>query len=206
MIQSVEKQGRTVEEAIQAALEELQVERDAVEIEVLEEASKGFLGLLGGKPARVLVTVTPDPQQITTDFLLGIGQRLGVKISVQMNEDDETIRYDIDGDNLGLLIGKHGNTLESLQYLASIVYNRHAAANRRLLLDVGGYRQRREETLRRLATRLAEKAKRTGRRVMLEPMSAHERRIIHTTLQGDRQIVTYSEGDEPYRKVVISLR
>ncbi len=205
-MKSVEKQGKTIEDAIQLALEELGATLDQVETEVLEEPSKGFLGILGGRPARVRVTLKPDPLRILHDFLLGVCQRMGSDVELEISTSEETIKVDFKGDNLGLIIGKHGQTLDSLQYLANVVYNRNAENRQRVVLDAGGYWARREETLVRLAKRLAEKAKRTGRRIMLEPMSAHERRIIHTALQHDKQIVTYSEGDEPYRKVIIALK
>lgn len=203
---SVEKQGKTVEEAVQLALAELGLPEEQVEIAVIEEPSKGFLGLLGGRPARVRVTAKPNPLQLATDFIEGVCSRIGATVSVTSQASGENIELAVDGENLGLLIGKHGQTLNSLQYLANVVYNRNAEQHARLLVDVGGYRERREEALQKLAERLAEKAKRTGRRVILEPMSAQERRIIHTALQNDKQIVTYSEGDEPYRKVVIALK
>lgn len=203
---SLEKQGKTVDDAVELALTELGLSSDQVEITVLEEPSKGFLGLLGGRLARVKVVAKPDPRQIASLFLQGVCQRMGAEISITHQKKEENLELLIDGENLGLLIGKHGQTLNSLQYLANVVYNRNAAEHARVLLDVGGYRARREEALQKLAERLAEKAKRTGRRVILEPMSAQERRIIHSTLQADKQIVTYSEGEEPYRKVVIALK
>lgn len=205
-MQSVEKQGKTIEEAIALALADLGASLEQVETEVLEEPSKGFLGILGGKLARVKVTLKPDPFQMLEGFVRGVCERMGAKVQIEITADDEVVNVNLAGQSLGLLIGKHGQTLDSLQYLANVVYNRNAEMRQRVVVDAGGYRERREETLLRLANRLAEKAKRTGRRIMLEPMSAHERRIIHTALQNDQQIVTYSEGDEPYRKVVISLK
>lgn len=205
-MRSVEKQGKTVDEAIALALRELGASLDQVETEVLEEPSKGFLGILGGKLARVKVVLKPDPLAILKEFVTGVCERMGAKADVEVTTAGDFVKIDLAGQSLGLLIGKHGQTLDSLQYLANVVYNRNAEIRQRVVVDAGGYRERREETLLRLANRLAEKAKRTGRRIMLEPMSAHERRIIHTALQNDQQIVTYSEGDEPYRKVVISLK
>lgn len=205
-MQSVEKQGKTIDEAIMLALEDLGTTLEQVETEVLEEPSKGFLGILGGKPARVKVTLKPDPMSLLEEFIQGICERMGSSVNIEVLPGDDGVKVNLAGQSLGLLIGKHGQTLDSLQYLANVVYNRNAELRQRVIVDAGGYRERREETLLRLANRLADKAKRTGRRVMLEPMSAHERRIIHTALQDDSQIVTYSEGEEPYRKVVISLK
>lgn len=205
-MQSVEKQGKTIEDAIALALADLGASLEQVETEVIEEPSKGFLGILGGKLARVKVKLKPDPLQILEAFVCGVCERMGSKVEIETTADEEVVNVNLAGQSLGLLIGKHGQTLDSLQYLANVVYNRNSEMRQRVVVDAGGYRERREETLLRLANRLAEKAKRTGRRIMLEPMSAHERRIIHTALQNDQQIVTYSEGDEPYRKVVISLK
>ena len=203
---SLEKRGKTVEEATQLALAELGLKAEQVEMTVLEEPVKGFLGLLGGRPARVRVTAKPDPVGKVSEFLQGVCQRIGAQVTVSVKAQADNIELDIDGENLGLLIGKHGLTLNSLQYLANVVFNRNSEEHTRLLLDVGGYRKRREEALQKLAERLAEKAKGTGRRVILEPMSAQERRIIHKALQDDKQITTYSEGEEPYRKVIIALK
>ncbi len=205
-MQSVERQGKTVDEAIALALADLGASLEQVETEVIEEPSKGFLGILGGKLAKVKVTLKPDPLQMLEEFVQGVCERMGAQVQVTVTADDEVVSVNLAGQSLGLVIGKHGQTLDSLQYLANVVYNRNAEMRQRVVVDAGGYRERREETLLRLANRLAEKAKRTGRRIMLEPMSAHERRIIHTALQNDYQIVTYSEGEEPYRKVVISLK
>lgn len=207
MTTSIEKQGKTVDEAIELALGELGSEREKVNIEIIEEPSKGLFGLIGVKPARVRITLKPDPLRMLQDFIVELCAHMGTKVEIQVVEEtQEQASLDITGDNLGMLIGKHGQTLNSLQYLANVYYGRSAGEHRRVVVDVGGYRMRREETLRRLALRLAEKAKRSRRKVMLEPMSAHERRIIHTALQGDKSIVTYSEGNEPYRKVVIALK
>lgn len=203
---SVEKQGKTIDDAIESALQELGVAREQVEVEIVDEPSKGFLGILGARPARVRVTVKPDASCIVADFLMGVCSRMGSEITVETTQTETALKFDIDGDNLGLVIGRHGQTLDSLQYLANVIYNRQTMEHKRVTLDAGGYRTRREETLRGLAKRLAEKAKRKGRRVVLEPMNAYERRIIHMALQDDDRIVTYSEGDEPYRKVVISLK
>lgn len=205
-MRSVEKQGKTVDEAIALALAELGVGMEQVETEVLEEPSRGFLGIIGGKLAKVRVTLKPDPLQILEDFVRGVCERMGSPVEVEIATEDEAVKVDLEGPSLGLIIGRHGQTLDSLQYLANVVYNRNAEVRQRVVVDAGGYRERRKQTLLRLANRLAEKAKRTGRRIMLEPMKAHERRIIHTALQHDNQIVTYSEGQEPHRKVVIALK
>lgn len=204
---SVEKTAKTVDEAVNLALVELGVEADRVEVVVLEEPSKGLFGLIGGRPARVRVTRKVPPEETALKFLEQLGSKMGSSsISCAISKgDDESLQIDVVGGSTGLLIGKRGQTLDAIQQLTALVYSR-AGGTRRLLVDVNSYRARRRESLEELALRLAEKAKRSGRRVILEPMGAFERRIIHMALQNDKEIVTYSEGDEPYRKVIIALR
>ncbi|MZP29666.1 KH domain-containing protein [Heliobacterium undosum] len=199
----LEKTAKTVEEALRAALTELKLEEKDVEVLVLEEPSKGFLGLIGTRPARVRITVKPDPMRDAIRFIQDIFRVMGIQAEIKPEWRDSTLFIGFSGDDLGILIGRRGDTLDSLQYLVNLAVNRQGPERVRILLDVENYRQRREETLVRLAKRLSEKVKRTGVKVVLEPMSPQERRIIHTTLQGDPRVVTYSEGEEPFRKVVI---
>lgn len=206
-MKSVEITARTAEEAVEQALEQLQLERDQVRVEIIEEASKGFFGIIGNKLARVRVTEKPSPITRAKEFLEEVTLYMGVKTEVQVDETTEYVRMTITGGkNLGVLIGRRGETLDALQYLASLIANKHTQDRKKIIIDAEGYRERREETLVRLANRLADKAKRTGRRVVLEPMNAQERRIIHTALQNDAAIQTLSEGEDPFRKVVISPR
>lgn len=205
---SVETTGKTIEEAVEAALAELGVSADKVEYEVLETPNKGLFGFIGSKPARVRVAVKKaDPVKVAKEFLQNIfnGMNLTVHIEESVNKDDE-LTFNFRGEELGILIGKHGQTLDALQYLTNLAANRDAGERVRIVLDVEDYRRRRAETLNRLAMRLADKVKRSGDKITLEPMSPHERKIIHMALQGDHRIVTYSEGDEPHRKVVIALK
>lgn len=208
-MKSIERSARTVEDAIAEALEELQASREDVEIEVLDEGARAFLGIIGGKQARVRVTVRDrreDKAKATVEFLKGMLERMGLVCSVDYTwEEDEILKIDIQGDELGLVIGRRGETLDALQYLVSLAVNRNCEWTR-IVLDVEGYRARREETLRNLASRLAERVKRTGRRAVLDPMNAMERRIIHLTLQEDESIHTHSEGAAPYRRVIIAPR
>lgn len=204
---SLEKTGRTVEEALEAAFTELGVSRERVEYEILENPSKGLFGLIGAKPARVLVTVKEiDPLEVAMTFLQSIFTSMQLQVAVEKMTRDEHVVLNLRGDDLGILIGKHGQTLDALQYLTNLAANRDAENKVRFILDVEDYRKRRTETLSRLALRLADKVKRRGEKVALEPMSPHERKIIHVALQNDNRIVTYSEGDEPFRKVVIALK
>ena len=228
---TVEKTGKTVEEAVQAALKELQVTENDVTVEVLEQPKSGFLGLIGGRPAKVAVTlikkeepvqeekavvetkeesapiVGEDPIVVGKAFLMDVFAKMNLTVAIEVEEKEEVVLFDLKGNDLGILIGRHGQTLDALQYLTNLAANKHAGEGRkRIVLDVEDYRKRREETLVRLAQRLANKVKRRNQRIVLEPMSRHERKIIHMALQDDPQIATYSEGEEPYRKIVIAAK
>ncbi len=205
-MKSVEVSARTVDEAVSEALEQLGVTKDQVDIEVMEEGSKGLLGLLGSKPARVIVTQRPTLEwkaQRTGEFVRDLLKTMDIGAEVTASVKDDMIFVDIEGDNLGLLIGRRGQTLDALQYLTALASNRGEGEWTRIVLDVEGYRGRREETLRGLARRLAEKASAGSRRVVLDPMNALERRIIHNELQGFAGVETHSEGKDPYRRVII---
>lgn len=203
----IEKTGKTVDEALQAGLAEIGLPRERIEIEVLEEASKGLFGLIGGKPARVRLTVKKlYVADQARDFLERVLQSMGVQVSIEMNRQEESIFFNLKGENLGMLIGKHGQTLDALQYLTNLAAHRDAEDKVRVIIDVEDYRKRRAETLTSLAKRIAAQVKRRGDKVALEPMTPNERKVIHMALQDDPRISTYSEGDEPYRKVVIALK
>ncbi len=204
---SVEKTGKTIEDAIALALSELEVSIDRIDYEVLEAPSRGFLGFIGTKLAKVRVIVKPiDPMKVAQDFLEEIFSLMKLEVKIEkITKEDNTI-FNIRGTDLGILIGKHGQTLDALQYLTNLTANRDAEGKVRIVLDVEDYRQRRTDTLTRLASRLGDNVKRRGDKVVLEPMSSNERKIIHMALQNDQRIVTYSEGEEPYRKVVIALK
>ncbi len=215
--------GKTVEEALEKALVALGRSVDEVDYEVLEQPSRGFFGLFGGRMARLRVTekqedVTPaapaaaasapaagTPRARAEQFLRDIFRCMGLTVAMSARETDEGYVYDLSGESLGILIGKHGQTLDALQYLTNLAANRGCEEGRiHVILDVEGYRSRREETLRRLAGHLAEKACRIHAEVRLEPMNRHERKIIHMALQDNYRVSTYSDGDEPYRCVVIA--
>ena len=209
MLKSVEKTAKTMEEALASALEELGVSEDRVTVEILEEPSKGLFGFIGGKPARVLVSVRPlDALTVGKQFLSDLFQsmHIAVELEVAVPEEEGPVAVNLRGEDLGILIGKHGQTLDALQYLTNLAANRDAEEKIKFVIDVEEYRRRRAETLTRLAQRLASKVKRMGEPVVLEPMTPHERKIIHMALQDDRRISTYSEGEEPNRKVVIALK
>ncbi|MBE3587889.1 MAG: protein jag [Thermoanaerobacteraceae bacterium] len=205
-MEGVEKTAKTIDEAVSLALAELGIDREDAEIEVLEEPSRGLFGILGSKPARVRVQVKDTPSRRTRDLLGKLFGAMDLTVELNIEEKGNNLRVDIEGKDVGILIGRRGETLDALQYLVNLYVNKNQLSRCRVILDVEGYRRRREETLQKLAQKLADKAKQRGRNVVLEPMTSHERRIIHTALQGRDDIYTFSEGEEPYRKIVISPR
>jgi spoIIIJ-associated protein len=215
---TVEKTGKTVDEAVEQVLKEWDVEIERVAYEVLEQPSKGIFGF-GAKPAKVkVVLLAIDPVDAAKEFLQSVFDVLNIapiiEISTETDKDNyservknkENVLINLKGSSLGMLIGKHGQTLDALQYLTNIIANKEAEKRLKIVLDVENYRKRREETLVRLASRLADKVKHRREKVVLEPMNPQERKVIHMALQNDSRIMTYSEGDEPFRRVVITLR
>jgi len=214
MTQSVEKTGKSVEDAISLALEEFNCTREEVEIEVLSEPAKGLWGIIGSKEARIRVwkkekeVVTQPVRQETDDptskFIADVTGMMGIEAVINKKESDDSILYTLSGPRMGAVIGRRGETLDALQYLSNIVAGKDREQPRkRIVVDAEDYRKRREDTLIRLATRLATKAKRSGRRVVLEPMNPQERRVIHTALEKDSEVRSVSEGEEPFRRLVI---
>lgn len=248
MAETMEWTGRTVEAALEAAASDLGCAPASLEYTVLEQPSRGFLGLIGHRDARIRVrdidgaapaeTMDTDPSADMAELETRLGEeaeatetaaKLGVslaeqeerarkflddvfaamkiEVELQRSETEEGVLFQIEGESLGILIGKHGQTLDALQYLTNLAANRGVSGERlHVLLDIEGYRARREETLTRLAGHLAEKACRIGQEIHLEPMNRHERKIIHMALQDSRKVSTYSAGDEPRRYVVIVPR
>ena len=204
MAEVLEKTGKTVEEAYQAALAELGLPESRVSYEVIEEPSKGFLGIIGGKLAKVRVTVRElSPLEKAENFLKEIFSSMHLDVKMEREDKEESYIFNLVGENLGILIGKHGQTLDALQYLTNLAAGKSFRHHYFILLDVENYRERRQDTLEALARRLAGKVKRTGEEIRLEPMAAGERRIIHLALQDDHAVSTDSEGEAPYRYVVI---
>lgn len=279
-MRTVESSAKTMEEAVTLGLEKLGVSFSDVKIDILDEGSKGFLGILGGKPVVVRLTVREDAEEdamssITLDsaekkparraekpkakpqekkpakkaeaekpvkaeapkapkepkpakqeapkaeqpagddaslekartFLADLTKLMGVEVSINAHRDNEgNVRVDMFGDTLGILIGRRGETLDALQYLTSLYVNRDQEDYTRVTLDTENYRAKREEALRRLANRMANRAVKTGRKVVMEPMNPYERRILHSALQQNDAVTTHSEGEEPNRHVVITLK
>ncbi|MFF0830307.1 RNA-binding cell elongation regulator Jag/EloR [Brevibacillus sp. NPDC003359] len=195
---------KTIDDAVQKALLELGVSRERATIQVLEEPSRGLFGLIGAKDAKVQVEFHFDPVAQGRDFLQDVLSNMKVNAKVETRTNEEGMLFDIQGTNLGIIIGRRGQTLDSLQYLVNVVANRHADKHVRITLDAENYRLRRKETLEQLADRVAKKALSTKRDVRLEPMSAAERKVIHAFLQKRADVVTFSEGDEPNRYIVIA--
>lgn len=203
-MKSTEAKGKTVDEAIFNGLNELGLSIDEVKIQILEEGNKGIFGI--GKYARVLLTENEGLQKKAESFLFGVLSRMGLNSQFVTREDDEHIRIEIIGKTIGTLIGRRGETLDALQYLTSLVVNKDNVTYKKIMLDTEDYRKKREETLIKLAKRLAQKTKKTRIKTVLEPMNPYERRILHATLQSDPAVETYSEGEEPFRRVVIDLK
>jgi len=206
-MRELEKTGKSVEEAITNALQELAVKRDNVDIRIIDEPVQGLLGVIGSKPARVQVSIKEGPAQYLLSFVEKLLTDMPLKGSVSVFETEEKIEVDITGENVGLLIGRRGRTLSDLQYLVSVVMRRQFGnLGKMIVVDIEGYRSRREKTLVQLANSVAQKVLKDGFEQSLEPMSPQERRIIHIALQDKPGIVTYSAGNEPYRKVIIAPR
>ena len=204
----IEVTGKTVDDAITNALIQLETTSDKIEYEVVEKGSSGFLGLIGKQDAVIKVRKKSNLLDDTYEFLdkLFAAMNMEVKSEIDYNEENRTMNIDFSGDEMGILIGKRGQTLDSLQYLVSLVVNKESDAYIKVKVDTEDYRDRRKQTLENLAKNLSYKVKRPRRPVTLEPMNPYERRIIHSALQNDRYVETHSEGDEPYRKVVITLK
>ncbi len=199
--------GKTVDEALTNAMLELGTTIENIEYEVIEKESSGFLGMFG-KPARIKARIKMTIENTAKKFLTDIFSTMEINASIEVSYDQEntTVEVNIDGDEMGVLIGKRGQTLDSLQYLVSLVVNKNSENYIKVKLDTENYRARRKETLENLAKNIAFKVKKSRKPVSLEPMNPYERRIIHSALQNDKYVETYSEGEEPYRKVVINVK
>ena len=203
----IEISAKTVDEALTEAVIKLGTTHDKIEYEVLEEGSLGFLGI-GKRDAVIKARKKNDSEDNIREFLTKVfdAMELQVEILIEKEADGKTINVELKGPDMGVLIGKRGQTLDSLQYLVSLVVNKDTENYIRVKVDTENYRQRRRETLENLAKNISFKVKRTKRAVSLEPMNPYERRIIHSALQNDRYVTTHSEGNEPYRHVVVTIK
>ncbi|GGE00595.1 RNA-binding cell elongation regulator Jag/EloR [Paenibacillus nasutitermitis] len=212
--------GKTIEDAVQNGLTELKVTADRVNVSVLEQPSRGLFGLIGVRKARVELTllpepvVEPEPKEQTTDplaeaqrFVIEVAETMGLAVQIARHDSKDGLVLSLSGSgDLGMLIGRRGQTLDALQYLVNIVANRYSDNHLRIVLDAEDFRERRRKTLEDLSDRLAGQVIRSRKEVVLEPMSPHERKIIHSQLQNHAKIKTFSKGDEPNRRVVIALK
>ncbi|SCP96443.1 RNA-binding cell elongation regulator Jag/EloR [Anaerobium acetethylicum] len=203
----IEISAKTVDDAITEALIKLGTTSSQIEYEVIDKGSTGFLGF-NSKPARIKARKKFSIEDTAEEFLKKVFQSMNmdVEIIVTTEDDNTSVNIELKGADMGILIGKRGQTLDSLQYLTSLVLNKESENYIRVKVDTENYRQRRKDTLENLAKNIAYKVKRTKRQVSLEPMNPYERRVIHSALQNDRYVSTYSEGEEPYRRVVITLK
>lgn len=204
----IEVKAKTVDDAITEALVQLGTTSDQIEYEVIEKGSSGFLGF-NSKPAVIRVRRKYTTEDQIRDFLSKVFQAMNMQVEIiikNSSEDENVFDVELKGDEMGVLIGKRGQTLDSLQYLTNLAINKNSDNYVKVKLDTENYRKRRKDTLENLAKNIAYKVKRTKRPVSLEPMNPFERRVIHSALQGDRYVETHSEGEEPFRHVVVTLK
>lgn len=203
----MEVSAKTVSDAITEACQKLLVTSEKLDYIVVEEGSSGFLGI-GSRPAVIKARVKSSIKDKAKEFLDSVFEAMGLVVTINLKYDeiDNYMDIELSGDEMGVLIGKRGQTLDSLQYLVSLVINKESENYVRVKVDTENYRQRRKETLENLAKNISFKVKRTKRAVSLEPMNPYERRIIHSALQNDKYVTTHSEGNEPYRHVVVTIK
>lgn len=203
----IEVSAKNVDDAITEASIQLGTTSDQIEYEVIEKGSAGFLGI-GSKNAVIKARKKYSLEGCVREFLGSVfaAMKMEVEVLIKIDEIEHTIDIELKGDDMGILIGKRGQTLDSLQYLTSLAVNKQSEEYYKVKIDTEDYRKRRKDTLENLAKNIAYKVKRTKRPVSLEPMNPFERRIIHSALQNDRYVTTHSEGDEPYRHVVVTLK
>ena len=201
----IETEGDTVEEAIEHALTELEATRDQVTIDIVSEPAKGILSF-GAKPAKVRATLKQDVSSAPDTILKEMLNRMGIDAEVESSFVDGSTHLNIATDSPALLIGKHGQTLDAIERLLNCIVNKASLVKRRVFVNTEGYRERREERLVEMAHQVAEKVRYTDREVVLAPMSARDRRIIHVTLKGDEVVSTYSQGEGEMRRVVVTTQ
>ena len=202
----IEMVGKTIDDAIENGLKELGKKRSQIEVKVLEAPSKGIFGIFGVKLAKVRLNVLDFPEEEVRDFLRNLFEGMGIDAQIEIKKEKDTINVRLEGPDMGVIIGRRGQTLDAVQYLVNLVVNKNRESYVKVHVDTENYRQKREETLVRLANKIARKVQKIGKTMTLEPMNPYERRIIHATLQNSHYVQTFSEGEEPYRKVVIALK
>jgi len=206
-MKSIEVEGKTVEEALNKALIELGTDKNMVNVEILSHGSKGLFNVIGVKPARIKVSNKYDYIEEAEIFIANILNCMEIEAKIDFKEENDILRINLLGEKMGVIIGYRGETLDSIQYLVSLVVNKvHELPHKKVILDTENYRNKREETLKGVAIKTANKVNKTKKVFKLEPMNPYERRIIHSALQGNTFVNTYSEGDEPFRRVVVELK
>lgn len=199
--------GQNVEKAVESALAQLNTTREHIDIKIVDEGKRGLLGIFGSRPAEVKVTMKPNAIESAKEFLKVVLKNMEIKAEIDVaREDERNVVFNISGEKMGLLIGKRGQTVNSLQYLTQLAANRHSKHYITIILNPEDYRNRRKATLIQLAERLASKAHHSGKPVLLEPMPNYERKIVHTALSNHKNIQTLSKGEEPKRYVIIEPR
>lgn len=203
-----EFRGKTVSDAITAASVELGITSDKLKYEIVDQGSSGFLGLFGGKDAVIRINMDKSIEEKTKDFCddMFSAMKIETHVDIQFHEEEKVMDIELSGPNMGVLIGKRGQTLDAIQYLISLFVNKENEEYIRVKVDTENYRERRKATLEKLAKKIASSVKRSRRPFAFEPMNPYERRVIHSTLQNDKYVITKSEGEEPYRKVVVMLK
>ena len=198
----IEVSAKTVDDAITESLVKLGTTSDKIEYEIIEKGSSGFLGI-GSRPALIKVRKKSEVEDYVYDFLHNVflAMNMEVEILINKSEDGKNVDVELKGEEMGVLIGKRGQTLDSLQYLTNLAVGKQVNEYVKVKIDTEDYRKRRRDTLENLAKNIAYKVKRTKRSVSLEPMNPFERRVIHSALQNDRYVNTHSEGEEPYRQI-----
>lgn len=202
----LEIEGTTVDEAVSSALKKLNVKKEEIEVEIIDKGSRGFLGILGNRQAKIRVKIKSTPDKLVCGFLESLIKNMEMRASVKAIKKDEIWNILLTGPDVRFLIGKRGETLNAIQLMVNLVVRKNFTENVRVLIDADNYRLKREEALRRLARKLAERVRKTRKDIYLEPMTPQERRLIHLELQEDPLVYTESKGEEPNRKVVICLR
>ncbi|WP_028550658.1 RNA-binding cell elongation regulator Jag/EloR [Paenibacillus sp. UNC451MF] len=198
--------GKSIEEAVRNGLQQWNTTEDRVKIQVLEQPSKGLFGIIGTRDAKVELELIPDAVEEAIHFLQEVFQTMSVQVRIEQKSTRDGLEFHLYGSELGMLIGRRGQTLDALQYLVNIVANRYSTSHMRIVLDAEQFRERRKKTLEDLAARLADKVIRSKKEVVLEPMSPQERKVIHAKLQDHAKVRTFSRGEEPNRRVVIVTR
>lgn len=209
MLKEVISTGKTIDDAIEKGIEKIKLEKEYISVEIIQEPTKKLFGLMGVTEAKVRIVGDKDPSYLAGEFVEKLLEVMRIKGSVKVENNSDNIEVSIEelsDEDKGILIGKRGSTLDAIQYITTTNSNKLKEKYKRIILNIGNYREQRENTLIELSKKLASTVKRTRKQIRLEPMNPYERRIIHSTLHNEKNIRTFSEGDEPYRRIVIEYK